>query len=123
MSEQRLTVAVVGASNDRTKFGNRAVRAYARAGHVVYPVHPREAVVEGLPAFRSVLDIPGRHVDRATLYLPAAAALPVLDELATISVGEVWLNPGADDPAVVARAAELGLRVVQACSLLAVGEE
>ena len=34
------TVAVVGASADRTKFGNKAVRAFHDAGWTVFPIHP-----------------------------------------------------------------------------------
>ncbi|HZM14992.1 MAG TPA: CoA-binding protein, partial [Candidatus Krumholzibacteria bacterium] len=53
-------VAVVGASTSRAKYGNRAVRAYRAAGWEVYPVHLTAAAIEGIPAFRSVLDLPER---------------------------------------------------------------
>ena len=53
------TVAVIGASQNPAKYGNRAVRAYLRRGWTVYPVNPNEPSVEGLPTFRSVTDIPG----------------------------------------------------------------
>ncbi|HJZ92892.1 MAG TPA: CoA-binding protein [Gemmataceae bacterium] len=114
-------IAVIGASSDRRKFGNKCVRAYAARGWDVYPVHPREPSVEGRPAFRSVLDVPADPLDRASVYLPASAGRAVMDELARRKVGEVFLNPGADDPAVVARARELGLNVVTACSIIAIG--
>ena len=64
------TVAIVGASSDRRKFGNKAVRAYVAAGYDVYPVHPTEPAVEGLPAFKSVKDVPAAKLDRVTFYLP-----------------------------------------------------
>ncbi len=51
-------VAVVGTNTDRRKFGNKAVRAYLAAGYEVFPVHPTEATVEGLTAYRSVNDSP-----------------------------------------------------------------
>ncbi len=115
------TVAVVGASSDRRKFGNRAVRAFRRQGYTVVPINPHEPVVEGLRAYRSVLDYPG-PIDEATVYLPPAVGRRVLDELAEKGIAAVWLNPGADGPAVVARARELGLNPVVACSILAIGE-
>jgi predicted CoA-binding protein len=115
------TVAVVGASPDRRKYGNKAVRAYLAAGYEVFPVHPSAAEVEGLKAYPSVRDVPAQNLDRVTLYVPPAAGEQVLADLAAKSVGEVWLNPGADDPAVVAKAHELGLTVVTGCSILGVG--
>jgi predicted CoA-binding protein len=115
------SVAVVGASPDRRKFGNKSVRAHARAGYDVFPVHPAAAEVEGLPVYKTVADIPRDRLDRVTVYLPAAAGLTFLDTLAGKDIGELWLNPGADDPAVVAKAKQLGLTVVPACSIVALG--
>ena len=45
-----------------------------------------------------------------------------MDELAQKGIGEVWLNPGADDPQVIARARTLGLKTRVACSIIAIGE-
>ena len=115
------TVAVIGASANRRKYGNKALRAYAQQGYTVIPVNTHEAEVEGHRAYRSVLDIPG-PIDMATLYVPAASALVVVEELARKGVAEVWLNPGADDDDVVERARELGLNVIQACSIMGIGE-
>jgi predicted CoA-binding protein len=117
------TVAIIGAGNDRRKFGNKAVRAYVKRGFEVYPVHPTESNVEGLTAYRSVLDVPLERIDRVSIYLPPALGVKVLDEVARKPVGEVWLNPGADAPEVVARAKELGLTVVTGCSILNIGEQ
>ena len=62
------TVAVVGASNDRHKFGNKALRAFQAEGHTVIPINPHERQVEGLKAYASVLDVPG-PIDMATVYV------------------------------------------------------
>lgn len=115
------TVAVIGASNNRHKYGNKALRAFAQQGYSVIPVNPHEAVVEGHRAYKSVLDIPG-EIDMATVYVPYGPGLVVVEELARKGVGEVWLNPGADDDVVVARGRVLGLNVIQACSIIAIGE-
>src|SRR5689334_3638201 len=63
------TVAVIGASSNREKFGNKALRAFAQRGYTVIPINPTETEVEGVRAFRSVLDVPG-GIDLATLYVP-----------------------------------------------------
>jgi predicted CoA-binding protein len=115
------TVAVVGASPDRHKFGNKAVRAYARQGYQVFPVHPSATAVEGWPAYRSVADVPVDRLDRVTVYLPPAVSLPLLEELARKPAGEVWFNPGADAPEVITQARALGMNVVTGCSIVDIG--
>ena len=114
-------VAVIGASSNRNKFGNRALRAYQRQGFTVLAINPNETEVEGHRTFPSVLDVPG-PIDIATVYVPPRVGVRVMEQLAEKGVPEVWLNPGADDDAVVAKARELGLNTIQACSILAIGE-
>lgn len=115
------TVAVIGASSNRDKFGNKALRAFAKRGYTVIPINPREAEVEGRRTYSSVLDVPGT-IDVATMYVPPRTGVRVLEDLAKKGVGEVWLNPGADAWDVVSRARELGLQTRQLCSILAIGE-
>ncbi len=115
------TIAIVGASSDRSKFGNRAVRAYASRGYDVFPIHPRESEIEGHKAYASVNDVPVPKLDAISIYLPTAVCLKVLDDIAKKPAKEVWFNPGADSPEVLERARELGMPVVVACSIIAVG--
>ena len=116
-----MTVAIIGASSDRRKFGNKALRAFRAQGFTVIPINPTEATVEGERAYTSVLDFPGA-IDEASVYVPPAVGLGIMDELKKKGVPVVWLNPGADGSAVVARARALGLDTRVACSILAVGE-
>jgi uncharacterized protein len=116
------TVAVIGASSDRSKYGNKALRAFAQQGYHVVPINLTEREVEGHKAYASVLDVPG-HIDIATVYVPASSGVTVMEQLAQRGgFEEIWLNPGADDDLVVARARELGLKTIQACSIIAIGE-
>src|SRR5262245_41205460 len=121
MSTPRPTVAVIGASANRTKYSNKSVRAHVRAGYDVYPIHPRETVIEALAVYRTIRDVPRDRFDLVTVYLPKPTGLTVLDDIATKQVGELLLNPGADDPEVVEKAKSLGLNVVVGCSILALG--
>jgi uncharacterized protein len=114
-------VAVIGASNDRHKFGNRAVRAFQQQGYTVIPINPHEASVEGLKTYRSVLDVPG-PVDMASFYVPPDVGEQVIDEVAKKGISEVWLNPGAESDALVARARALNLQPIVACSIVAIGQ-
>jgi uncharacterized protein len=114
-------VAVIGASSDRRKFGNRAVRAFRQQGYTVIPINPHETQVEGLKAYASVLDVPG-PIDMASVYLQPAAGVLVMDEIARKQIPEVWLNPGADADDVIARARALDIKPIVACSIMAIGE-
>jgi predicted CoA-binding protein len=113
-------VAVIGASNDRQKFGNRAVRAFVQEGHTVVPINPRETVVEGLHAYASVLDVPFA-IDMATFYVPPDIGEQVIEEVARKQIPEVWLNPGSDSDELVAKARRLSINPIVACSIVAVG--
>lgn len=112
------TIAVVGASNDTAKYGNRALRAWRETGWTVYAVNPNEEEIEGMKAYDSVLDIPG-PVDVATLYVPPKIGLKVADELVEKGVSEVYLNPGSDSPELKATLDDAGIATIEACSIIA----
>jgi predicted CoA-binding protein len=115
------TVAVIGASSDRRKFGNRAVRAFRQNGYTVVPINPHESQVEGLRAYSSVLDVPG-SIDMATFYVPPEIGEQVIEDVARKGIPEVWLNPGAESDALVERARALAVKPIVACSIVAIGE-
>jgi len=114
-------VAVIGASSNRNKFGNRAVRAFQQQGYTVVPINPHETEVEGLKAYPSVLDVPG-PIDMASMYVPPEVGEQVIDEIARKGIAEVWLNPGAESDALIARARALQIQPIVACSIVAIGE-
>ena len=114
------TVAIIGASSNPNKFGNKAVRAFLRQGYTVYPVNPNEPEVEGLATFKSITDVPVRpHM--VSVYVPPPVLVKLLPEIAAKSCDELWLNPGTESDAVLAEAERLGLNTIQACSIVAIG--
>ncbi len=121
MMNQSQTIAIVGASANRKKYGNKAVRAWKDRGYKVYPINPKEASIEGLVCYGSVREIP-ESIDIASFYLPPHTTFQVLDEIADKGIKTVYLNPGTEDDAVIDKAKNLGLEVIQACSIMAVGQ-
>jgi uncharacterized protein len=113
-------VAVIGASNNRQKFGNRAVRAFREQGYTVIPINPHEVEVEGLKAYASVLDVPG-PIDMVSFYVPPEVGETVISEVARKQIPEVWLNPGAESDQLIARARALAIKPIVACSIVAIG--
>ena len=114
------TVAVVGASNDRRKFGNKALRAFKAEGHTVIPINPHETQVEGERAYASVLDVPG-NIDMATVYVQPEIAMHLLPEFERKRIGEIWINPGAESDELMAEASRRHLNAIFACSIIGVG--
>jgi predicted CoA-binding protein len=114
------TVAVVGASSDRGKFGNKALRAFRAEGYTVLPINPNEGKVEGLSTYASVLDVPG-VIDMATVYVQPEITLGLLEEFERKKIAEIWVNPGAEDDRVMAEARRRGLNVIFACSIIGIG--
>ncbi|MES1209863.1 MAG: CoA-binding protein [Pseudomonadota bacterium] len=115
------TVAVIGASNNHAKYGNKAVRAYLRQGWTVFPVNPGERTVEGLATFPDVQSIP-QQVDRAALYVPATVGITLLPAIAGKGIRELFVNPGAESDELLAEAERLKLNVIQACAIVDIGE-
>ena len=114
-------VAVIGASSDRRKFGNRALRAFQQQGYTVVPINPHETEVEGVKAYASVLDVPGA-IDMASFYVPPDIGVRVIDEIARKGIAEVWLNPGAESDELMAEARRRRLNVIEACSIVGIGQ-
>lgn len=114
------TIAIIGASNDRKKYGNKAVRAFKDGGWTVYPVNPKLEEVEGIKCYASIEDVP-EPIDRVSMYVPAKLGKEMLESIAARKPAEFFLNPGSEDDELIRRARELGLNPIQACSIVNIG--
>ena len=113
-------MAVIGASSDRRKFGNKAFRAFQQEGHTVIPINPNEPSVEGVTTYASVTDVPGT-IDMATVYVPPEIGITLLEGFERKKIGEIWINPGAESDELIAEARRRKLNVIEACSIVAIG--
>jgi len=96
------------------------VRAYVESGFTVFPVNPTEPSIEGLKTYPN-LDAISDPVDFVSLYVPPAIGLQLLPAIAAKQPKEVWLNPGAESDELIEAAADLHLRAIVACSIVALG--
>ena len=120
-STARPTVAILGASRNRKKFGNLSVRAHHRQGYRVFPINPYAGQIEGLTAYQTLSDLPVQTIDRISVYLPPALGIELLNEMVGLNPGQVWFNPGSTDTALREQARKLGLPVMEGCSIVDVG--
>ena len=115
------TVAIIGASTNRAKFGNKSVRAHLAQGYKVFPINPNGGEIEGVAAFTSIKEVPVERLDRVSLYVPPEVGLSLVDEIAAKGCDQLWLNPGSESDELAAKARDLGLEPIIACSIVDVG--
>lgn len=116
--------AVVGASTNREKYGNKVVRAYQQAGMTPVPVNPRAETIEGEKAYASLTDIPGLELLRGvSIITPPKITAQVIDEAIGLGIQRLWLQPGAEHAEAIARAEAAGLSVIAhgPCVLVVLG--
>ncbi|WP_306591646.1 CoA-binding protein [Geothrix sp. 21YS21S-4] len=114
--------AVVGASSDRSKFGNKVLRCYQEHGKEVYPINPRAEELEGLKAYPSLAALPVK-VPAISVITPPAITEQVVRDAAAAGVKHVWMQPGAESDAAIRTAESLGLSVIAGgpCLLVVLG--
>ncbi|ODA29625.1 CoA-binding protein [Planctopirus hydrillae] len=120
MTNPQPTVAIIGASADRTKYGNKSLRAHLAQGFQVFPVNPKGGEIEGLKVYSKLSELPG-PVDRVSMYVPPVVGLSMIDEIARLKPQELWLNPGSESDELYEKATALGLNVIIACSIIDIG--
>jgi len=103
--------AVAGASRDRSKYGNKVLRSYQQAGRKVFGINPHETRIEGAPTFATLTQLPER-IDGLSIVTPPAVTEQLVEEAATAGIKRLWMQPGAESAAAIARAGELGLDVI-----------
>ncbi|MFN8546711.1 MAG: CoA-binding protein [Candidatus Eisenbacteria bacterium] len=120
MNDPERAVIILGASEDRSRFANKAVRAHLDAGFRVYPVHPTADSSEGIPTSRSIAEVPGQ-ASLLLLYVRPAIGLEVIDQAPAKGVRRVLLNPGSESAELITRIEALGMEAIEACSIVALG--
>jgi len=109
VSARRL--AIVGVSRDDKKFGNMIYRELKQRGYQPFAVNPALQQIDGDPCFPDLASLQGK-VDGVVICIPPARVEPVLREAEHIGVKNVWLQQGAESPAALQTAKDLGLKMV-----------
>lgn len=114
--------AVVGATRVRAKFGNKVLRSYVQAGRTAYPVHPREREIEGLRAYPDLASIPA-PIHGVSIITPPAVTERIVEEALALGIRRLWMQPGAESRAAIARAEAAGADVIAGgpCVLVELG--
>lgn len=114
------SIALIGASTRKEKFGNKAVRVYKQLGWVVYPINQKEKEIESTETYASITDL-SELPDRISIYLPPQAALKIIPELKEFGVKEVILNPSTESDELIQALKENGINPILSCSIRMMG--
>ena len=114
--------AVVGASTNRDKYGNKVLRCYQQHDLKVYPINPRADEIEGIQCYPDLASLP-EALHGISVITPPKITEAVVEEASQAGIKHIWMQPGAESPAAVARAKELGINVIAggACLLVVLG--
>ncbi|KAF9301179.1 hypothetical protein BGZ74_007019 [Mortierella antarctica] len=105
--------AVVGASSNRAKFGNKVLRWYVDNGYTAVPVNPKEKTIESLDVAHNLSSLPGNPADyHVSVVTPPAVTKSVLEEAHKNGITSVWLQPDVDSPEAIAFAKEKGIKLI-----------
>ncbi|HJW08724.1 MAG TPA: CoA-binding protein [Holophagaceae bacterium] len=103
--------AVVGASSDRDKYGNKVLRAYQQRGMDVHPINPRATEIEGLKAYPNLAAVPAK-IQSISVITPPKITEQVVVEAAAAGVKHIWMQPGAESSEAIRTAEEAGMSVI-----------
>ena len=103
--------AVVGASSNREKYGNKVLRAYLQRGMTAYPINPSEKTVEGVECYPTLAECP-QPPRCVSIITPPLVTERIVEAAAAVGAKYVWMQPGAESQRAIERAESLGLTVI-----------
>lgn len=114
--------AVVGASTDRRKYGNKVLRVYQQNHREVYPINPKAEEVEGVKAWPDLASLPEK-VHGVSIITPPEVTEKVVAQAIEQGIEHVWMQPGAESERATQMAEEAGINVIAdgSCILVALG--
>lgn len=114
--------AVVGASTNREKYGNKVLRVYLQNELEVYPVNPTSESIEGIKAYKSLDEI-GKPLHGISIITPPNVTESIVHQANELGVKNIWMQPGAESDKAVEDALNFGINVVSngPCLLVVLG--
>lgn len=115
-------IAVVGASDEKHKYGHKVYVCYQQNNRKAYPVNPNTKTVGGNTAYPDLNSLP-EQVQSASIITPPAVTDRVVDDAIKAGVKNLWMQPGAESAEAVAKATKAGINVIYggACVLVVLG--
>ena len=110
-------VAILGATDDPTKYAHKALKSLQGHGYNPIPVNPTKETVDGLKCYPSLRDVP-EQIDTITLYLRPSISSQLIDDILSVKPRRVIMNPGTENDELATACKQNGIEVVRACTLV-----
>ena len=107
------TIAMVGASGDKTKFSYGVLRQLSEIGYDILPINPNPKIIEirGLKVYRSLQDI-DKQIDMVEVFRPANELYGIAEQAIEVGAKVLWGQIGVYDDKAAKLAESAGLKVV-----------
>ncbi|QEM69697.1 CoA-binding protein [Geobacter sp. FeAm09] len=113
---------VVGASQNRSKYGNKVLRCYLQHGYGAIPVNPNEQEIEGVACVAAIGDLPP-EVKSISMITPPEVTARLVPLALEQGIENIWMQPGAEHPEAVALCRQRQVNVIAdgSCLLVVLG--
>ena len=95
LKEENTSIALIGASNDRNKYGNKIYRDLRNKGYNVTPINPKEEKIEGDRAYTSIEEMK-ELPDIANFVDPPPVAIKIAQNITNLGIKHLWFQPGSE---------------------------
>ena len=114
--------AVVGASEDRSKYGNKVLRCYMQNGRQAIPINPKSKTIEGQACYTDLESVPGT-IDAVSFITPPRITESVVQVAVRLGIQHLWMQPGAESEQAIHTAEAAGMNVIAGgpCLLVVLG--
>jgi predicted CoA-binding protein len=103
--------AVIGATDNTEKYGNKIFKNLKDRGYDVYPVNPKLEELDGVPVYGTLSDIPEK-VDVVDFVVPPDVTEQILKECKKLGLSRIWLQPGSESEAAITYCEDNNLTVL-----------
>ncbi|MCT4509682.1 MAG: CoA-binding protein [Tepidibacter sp.] len=103
--------AVVGVTNDKSKYGYKIFKKLNDIGYITHGVNPKYREIEGYKIYKDIKNIPEK-VDCVSIIVNPSISNKLLDDIEELGIRNVWFQPGSFDEKTINKAKELRLNIV-----------
>ena len=95
LKEKNIFIPLIGASNDKNKYGNKIYRDLRNKGYNVTPINPKEEKIEGDRAYSSIEEMK-ELPDIANFVVPPPVAIKIAQNITNLGIKHLWFQPGSE---------------------------